>query len=80
MKTFNIGERVSIPCSLKPGPIKGEYLITVQSVDGPVSGFVKKQFIVKFGPNAFVVGIIEGIQPETILVDIPGSFVLRIDI
>ena len=74
MRTFTVGERVSVPCSLKPGPLRGEYLITVLSVDGPVSGFVKEPFILRYGTNPFVMGTVVAVDIDTMTVDIPGSF------
>jgi hypothetical protein len=68
------GERVMIPCSIQPGAGRGEYLVTVESVSGQLSGFVKEEFIVRHGSSAFVLGAILGIAPDIVTMDIPGSF------
>lgn len=38
---FKAGDFIGVSCEVEPGPFDDERLITVQTVEGPISGFVK---------------------------------------
>ena len=60
---------------VQPGPFSDEPLITVESVGGPISGFVNRDEL-KEEPSgwASVQGIVRRIERESVEVWIRGSF------
>ena len=73
-KKLNRGDDVGIQCVVKPGPFPGEHLIEVETLDGPVSGFVSEDFLREKGGLWFVKGTIQEVHPDYIKVRIKGSF------
>jgi hypothetical protein len=41
MVKFTPGERVAVPCEVSSGPFPTEKLVTVSTINGPVSGFAQ---------------------------------------
>ena len=42
MSGMNVGDVIGIQCDIRPGPFSGERMITFDTVDGPISGFVRE--------------------------------------
>ena len=76
MAKFKVGDLVGIPCEVKPGPFSGERLISFDSLDGPVSGFVLEEELKKQrGDDQWLVrGRVLSVKPDEIEVWIDGSF------
>lgn len=72
MATFQVGQYVDIPCDLHKGAFPGEYLVTLDTQDGPSSGFVQARHVNK--PKGYIRGIVRKIDGDTITVQLPGSF------
>jgi hypothetical protein len=67
-----VGQPVWILCSVQPGPFSDEPLITIDSIDGPVTGFVNSE---ELSPDqARVRGVVRGIESDRVEVWIRGSF------
>ncbi len=69
------GDRVAIPVTTKTGAFLSERFISLESLHGPVSGFVHADEIFDVeGDRGFIRGLIEEIRDDAILVRISGSF------
>ena len=75
MPNLSVGQQAWIRCKVQPGPFSDEPLITVESVDGPVSGFISEQEL-RHGPDgdSRVRGVVRNIEGDLIEVWIKGSF------
>lgn len=71
---FEIGQSVKVPCSMSPGPFSDEHLVTVDTMDGPISGFVRSQDFFEEGEKRFLVGEVVEIDEETVTIKLRGSF------
>lgn len=71
---FQTGDFVGVRCDVKPGPFDGERLITVNAVEGPISGFVKDSELRHSGEQWEVRGKVREINGNIITVLIYGSF------
>jgi hypothetical protein len=69
-----VGQQVWIPCKVQPGPFSEEPLVTFESTDGPVTGFVKSDELKEIGGQASVRGIVRSIERDYITIWIKGSF------
>lgn len=68
------GERVRIPVEVRPGPFDKERLVTFESSDGPVSGFVPSQMIIEHDGQQFIEAVVRAVADESISVNVRGSF------
>jgi hypothetical protein len=66
-----VGQQVWIPCKVQPGPFSEEPLVTVDSIDGPLTGFVNLD---ELKEDRFVRGLVRSIARDHIEVWIRGSF------
>jgi hypothetical protein len=71
---MNIGDTVGIQCTVKPGPFSGERLISFDTVDGPISGFVKEVDLTEIKTQWYVRAVIQGIADDVLTVRVKGSF------
>ena len=72
--TVEKGAVVGIPCEVKPGPFSEELLISLDTVNGPISGFVQNSELKQQGEQWYVRAIVEAIEADGITVRIHGSF------
>jgi hypothetical protein len=70
-----VGQQVWIRCTVQPGPFSDEPLVTIESVDGPVTGFIASDEL-KAGPGGEqrVRGVVRNIERTFVEVWIQGSF------
>jgi hypothetical protein len=75
-KKFSVGEQVAVACSIQQGPFPDEKLVTVETEDGEISGFVKIANLqtAADGEHGFVNGIVVAVEQDSIRVQISGSF------
>lgn len=76
-QNFKPGDQVEIPCEIGQGAFPTEMLVTFDTVDGPISGFVRQENIIKRDDkpdHGFVFGTIVAMTPEVISVRVRGSF------
>jgi len=71
---LTIGQQVWIQCKIQPGPFSEEPLVTIESIDGPVTGFVKSDELRSVHDQGAVRGIVRGIEKDHVEVWIKGSF------
>lgn len=69
---LRVGQQVWIPCKVQPGPFSDEPLVTVDSIDGPVTGFVSVDELT--AEPTKVRGIVRGLERDHVEVWIRGSF------
>ena len=74
MANFKVGAEIAILCETKPGPFSDEKLISFETLNGPVSGFVRESELKQVGEEWFVKGVILKIEAETLEVMVDGSF------
>lgn len=72
--TFKIGDFIGIKCEVQPGPFSDEHLVTVETVDGAISGFVHESELRREGDEWQVRGKVRRVSPDVIEVWILGSF------
>ena len=74
MKSIKPGAKIQIQCEVKPGPFSGERLITFDTLDGPISGFVKEDDLVSRSGSWLIAGIVQSIEKDYLVVKVRGSF------
>ena len=69
------GERIRVFCSKSPGAFLNEYLISIDTQDGPISGFIDANEVeVTDRGDSYVWGIVHKVEKDRIVIDLPGSF------
>lgn len=71
---FEIGQKVGIPCETKPGAFNTESFVSMETVDGPVSGFVLNDRVYHKEGKPYLQGIVVAISDRILTVLIQGSF------
>jgi hypothetical protein len=75
MAEFRPGQLVHVPCEVQPGPFPDEFLITIKTDSGVVSGFVRAKDIVREeGSRGYLHGRVAAVTPTVVTVHLPGSF------
>lgn len=74
MATPKTGDTIPVPCEVDPGPFSEERLVTVNTVDGPISGFVQTYDLKEAGGRWFVRGYVAKVHKDSLEVRIRGSF------
>lgn len=72
MERFEAGEFVAVPASLQSGAFPGEYLVTVSTRSGPVSGFVRDRDIAE--PNKAIQAVVRESTSTILVVQLSGSY------
>jgi len=72
MAKFTEGEAVAVPATVQKGPFAGEYLVTISTMSGAVSGFAREQDMVT--PGETVLGIVREATPSVLLIQLSGSY------
>lgn len=68
------GERILVPVSVDNGAFPTESLITFDTKDGPVSGFIRADQIHRRNNDAFIEATVLAVSEDVITVKLPGSF------
>lgn len=71
---LTVGQEVWIRCTVQPGPFSDERLVTIESVQGPVSGFISNDELKEARGEHRVRGIVRSIGQTSVEVWIRGSF------
>ena len=69
---LKVGQQVWIRCTVQPGPFSEERLVSVETVDGPVTGFVRTEEL--RSDDHFVRVVVRDVAEEYVEVWIRGSF------
>lgn len=68
------GEKVLVPTEVGEGAFPNEKLVTVDTNEGPVSGFARADFIVKKDSGEFLMAEVKTVTEKTLTVRLFGSF------
>jgi hypothetical protein len=70
-----MGQEIGVLCDLSPGPFSDEFLVTIETISGPMSGFVPENLLVRKNENEnYVLAIVKNVDSDVISVLIGGSF------
>ena len=69
------GGEVRIPCTTSQGAFEDERLITIETMEGPIAGFIDADEV-KTADNGdtYVCGVVQGVEDERIVIRLRGSF------
>ena len=66
---------VRIPCEVTNGAFSSEHLITIETANGLITGFIQVDDVIEgTAGEHFVDGIVQGKKDGKIVVRLPGSF------
>ena len=69
------GTEIGIPCDVKQGPFSNERLVSFDTLDGPVTGFVQNERLEKSSSNQWYVrAIVKDVRGDVVTVLVEGSF------
>ena len=75
MKDVVIGQEIGVRGDVNPGPFGDEYLVTIETISGPISGFVPERDVKNVhNGEGLVRAIVKAIDTNVITVWISGSF------
>jgi hypothetical protein len=72
--SLTVGKEAWIRCKVQPGPFSDEPLVTIDTIEGPVSGFIQAGELKKQGDGTAVRGIVRSMENDHVEVWIRGSF------
>lgn len=74
MPAFNPGESVAIRGEIRPGAFPDEFLVTIITTTGPISGFVRKDATIERGGERMLLGVVQSATSDYLEVRLKGSF------
>jgi hypothetical protein len=74
MAAFHVGDFIGVQCDVQPGPFSEERLVTIETMDGKISGFVRQSELRQLDDRWQVRGKVRDIRLDSIDVWIFGSF------
>jgi len=74
MPSADKGEVILIPVNAGSGPFSGERLITFDTLDGPISGFIRANQVEVRNGRSFIGALVLDVTSEYISVRLHGSF------
>ena len=74
MPKLKKGDTVFVACTVKPGPFSQERLITFQTSEGAVSGFVQSELLKEVAGKWYVPAFVEDIRGDAVKVRVAGSY------
>jgi hypothetical protein len=72
MAKFTTGEAVAVPATVQEGPFPGEYLVTISTMTGAISGFAREQDMVASSKTIY--GVVRGATPTVLSIQLSGSY------
>lgn len=72
MPKFEPGDAVAVPATVQQGAFPGEYLVTISTSTGPVSGFVRQRDFVE--PTKTIHAVVRESTPHVLAVQLSGSY------
>lgn len=73
MPNIEVGREIGVRCDLAPGPFSDQFLVTFETISGPISGFVSKDNVV-MGQENYLRAIVTSVETDVLIVWINGSF------
>jgi len=74
MDKLKQGDIIGIPCDVSRGPFSEEKLVTFDTLDGPVTGFVSTDELRQTDKGWLVRAVVLDLEPESVRVRVFGSF------
>jgi hypothetical protein len=74
MTDLKPGDRIAINADIAPGAFPGEFLVTINTATGPLSGFVREDPIVRAADRPALIATVRNVSATTIAVWLTGSF------
>lgn len=75
MPKFTPGESILIRCEVQRGAFPHEMLVTFETADGPISGFVRSDSVKNIQDHeGFIPAIVKSVTADTVAVVVRGSF------
>jgi hypothetical protein len=75
MPEFKVGQKVRVRCEVQPGPFENEKLITLNTIHGPISGFLGAHDLESVeGEIGYVRAIVLNSTEKFVTVRLQGSF------
>ncbi len=72
---MKIGDEIGVKCEAQPGPFSEERVVTIETVHGPISGFVRANELKETAPGEWKVRAeVRAIHGDELEVRIKGSF------
>jgi hypothetical protein len=68
------GERVLVPTEVEAGAFPNEKLVTVETQDGPISGFARQESIVEEKTGQYLMAEVKTVSEKALTVRLFGSF------
>jgi hypothetical protein len=72
--TPKVGEAILVPVKAENGPFSEECLISFNSIDGPISGFIRSDQVAQRDGKAFIRALVLKVESRAITVRLHGSF------
>lgn len=74
MKKVSKGDFLYIPVEVGGGAFLGECVISFETLEGPVSGFINKNEVINRGDINFIPAVVLDVESDRIQVRLQGSF------
>lgn len=75
MPQFRVGERIRIRCEVQKGAFPTESLVTFETSEGPISGFVRSDILEDADEGeGFLPATVLAVSQDTLTVKVEGSF------
>jgi hypothetical protein len=75
MRQFSVGQQVKIRCEVQRGAFPTELLVTFETREGPISGFVRSEDVQRIERHeGLISATITEISSDSITVIVKGSF------
>ena len=71
---ISAGDVILVPVKAESGPFSEEYLISFNSLDGPISGFIRADQVVTRKGKTLIHARVLKVTKESITVQLHGSF------
>ena len=70
-----VGQEIGVRCDIAPGPFSDEFLVTIETISGLVSGFVPEHNVIRRSSEEnYVRAVVKNVQTDVISVWMGGSF------
>ena len=75
MASFAPGQSIRIRCEVQRGAFPTESLVTFETVEGPISGFVRSERVERTeGHEGYIHATVKEVTKDTLTVVVEGSF------
>jgi hypothetical protein len=68
------GEKVLVPTAVGAGAFPNERLVTIETKEGPISGFARNDFVVSKPSGEYLLAEVKNVSTDSLTVRLFGSF------